>query len=303
MVIRKLKKAISNLYRIDSIVDNKLIILALKSKTLYSTECGISDRMITDKPIIVSLTTYGKKIYDVYLTIESIFQQTIKPNKVVLWISKDEFSSENLPVTLKNQIGRALDVRFCKDIRSYTKLVYSLREFKGCHIISIDDDIVYPFDMIENFIVAYQEDNKKIYFNKGHKILYDTKNERIKPYIEWCKDGYIEGSSLQYLPLGVYGIFYPDGILAEEVVNEEVFLEISPTADDIWFKAMSLLNNVECAVVQQGAMVSNGFISTELDRETALARTNVDQGANDWQIQKIFEQYNLFKILDNDEGC
>lgn len=47
-------------------------------------ELGVSDRRYASHDIIVSLTTYGKRIWDVYLAIESIMQQTFKPNRIVL---------------------------------------------------------------------------------------------------------------------------------------------------------------------------------------------------------------------------
>ena len=53
--------------------------------------------------IIVSLTTYNKRINTVFLTIESIFEQTVKPDKIVLWLDKNEFSIDTIPSTLKNK--------------------------------------------------------------------------------------------------------------------------------------------------------------------------------------------------------
>lgn len=303
MFISKIRKSISNMLRVDSIISKNLIISSLKEHTFNSRQLGIDFNNELDKPIVVSLTTYGKKIFDVYLVIESIFQQTIKPDKVVLWLSEDNFSINTIPVTLKRQIDRGLMVRFCKDLRSYTKLVYALGEYRDSHIISIDDDIIYPFDMIENFILAYRKDPGKIYFNKGHKMLFDGKNKIMQPYIDWCYEGYANGSSILNLPLGVYGVFYPSGLLYEDVTKHEIFLEISPTADDIWFKAMSLINGIECQSIMKGALHQNDFVSIELDREIALARINVDQSANDWQIQKVFEKYSLFDKIDEKICC
>ena len=48
--------------------------------------------------IIVSLTTFGKRINNVHLTIESIFRQTIRPEKIILWLAESEFTEETLIV-------------------------------------------------------------------------------------------------------------------------------------------------------------------------------------------------------------
>ena len=301
MKIDKFRKAFSNLFRIPSLIENKLILSDLQQKSLFSKEEGITHDISADKPIVVSLTTYGRKIYEVHMVIESIFQQTILPNKIVLWLSDKEFSIETLPIVLKRQMKRGLEIRFCKDIRSYKKVVYSFVEYGGCHIVSIDDDMAYPFDMIERFITAYRQNSNKIYFNKGHKMLLDSPKKRMLPYIEWCRSGNIEGSSLFNFPIGAYGIFYPDGSMNKEVVNESVFMDICPTADDVWFKAMSLINKIECASVSRGTVNMNNFVSIELNREKSLARTNVDLGANDIQIQKVFDHYGIFDILRNEK--
>lgn len=301
MIIDKFRVAFSNAFRMQTLIENKLIVSVLQQKALCSHENGIVETLCTDKPIVVSLTTYGKKIHEVYLVIESIFQQTLKPNKIVLWLSEKDFSIETLPVVLKRQMERGLEIRLCKDVRSYTKVVYAFKEFAGCHIISIDDDIVYPFDMIEQFVTAYRKNNRSVLFNKGHEMLLDKTKKCMLPYIEWCRAGEAKGKSLLYLPLGVYGIFYPDGIMSQEVTNEKVFMDICPMADDVWFKAMTLKEGIECASVDKGGSYMNNFISIELNREKALARTNVDLGANDWQIQKVFDLYGLFDMLNNEK--
>lgn len=302
MIISKLRKSISNLFRLETILENKIILNNLKCYSLNSFEIGVSNVIHVDKPIMVSLTTYGKKIHEVYLVIESIFQQTLKANKIVLWLSEKDFSDEALPILLKKQKKRGLEIRYCEDLRSYTKVIYSFEEFKGYHIVSIDDDVVYPVDMIERFVECYKRNNNKIYFNKGHRMLYNKTQNKMEPYSLWVKDSDLTGSSFEYLPLGVYGIFYPDGILNKEVFNKEVFISKCPMADDIWFKAMSLLNNVECEVVERGAVNVNNFISIEVNRECSLARTNVDKCANDWQIKNIFEHYNLYKYFSDESS-
>lgn len=301
-MISKIRKAFSNAFRMQSIIENKLVLSTLKQSALLSSSAkvGVENELISDKPIVVSLTTYGKKIHEVYLVIESIFQQTVRPNKVILWLSDKHFSLDNIPVVLRRQMERGLEIRFCNDVRSYTKVIYAFEEFPNAHVISVDDDIVYPFDMIESFLCAYKNNPNRIYFNRGHRMLFDKKNQKMFPYLDWCKAGYAKDSSILNLPLGVYGIFYPASIINKEVLNKSVFLDICPMADDVWFKAMSLINGVECSAVSDGAVNMNDFISIELDREKALARTNVDLGANDWQIQKVFERYNLFEVIRNE---
>lgn len=92
-----------------------------------SKEKGVSSNLICDKQVVVSLTTHGSRLYDVHLAIESIMQGTIRPNKIILWISEKD-KSVALPVYLQNQQMRGLEIKYCTDIRSYTKLIPALQQ-------------------------------------------------------------------------------------------------------------------------------------------------------------------------------
>ena len=74
---------------------------------LSSREKGIFEGTKGGTEIIVSLTTHGRRLYEVYLGIESIMQGSVKPNRIVLWLSKD-LQASPLPQTLLNQIDRGL---------------------------------------------------------------------------------------------------------------------------------------------------------------------------------------------------
>ena len=114
---------------------------------LHCKEKGVTDYHLSQEEIIVSLTTYGARFYDVYLTIESIMQGTIKPNRIVLWVS-EELKSTTLPIVLARQIERGLEIRYRRDLRSFTKLLYSLKEFPDATIVTIDDDVIYNYDFL-----------------------------------------------------------------------------------------------------------------------------------------------------------
>ena len=99
----------------------------LTRMALSSIDSGVTNECYGSSEIIVSLTTFGRRLWRVYLTIESIMQQSMKANRIVLWVN--ESYKEKLPQILYLQMQRGLEVRFCKDIRSYTKLIPSLLTF------------------------------------------------------------------------------------------------------------------------------------------------------------------------------
>ena len=128
--------------------EKQIVIQSLINQNLNSQASLLSD----NNNITVSLTTFGKRIDDVYLAIESIAKQTLKPNRVILWLSKDEFFNKKLPITLTNLQKRGLEIKYCKDLKSYNKIIPTIKECPNDLIITIDDDIIYNFDLIEVFI-------------------------------------------------------------------------------------------------------------------------------------------------------
>ena len=53
---------------------------------LHLKESGVTSHRYGDADIIVSLTTYGRRIHSVYATIESLMEQTMKANRIILWL-------------------------------------------------------------------------------------------------------------------------------------------------------------------------------------------------------------------------
>ena len=97
----------------------------LQDKAMNSVNSGISDEKYCENDIIISLTSYASRVQTVHLTIESLLNQTIKPNKIILWLNAP-YNSDNIPQILKKQINRGLEVKFAEDYKSYDKLIHSL---------------------------------------------------------------------------------------------------------------------------------------------------------------------------------
>ena len=269
--------------------------LQLAEQALHSAEKGISSEKLCDEDIIVSLTSYGKRIYDVYLAIESIMQGSIKPNRILLWLSKEDFFNKTLPQTLQKQIERGLEIRFCKDIKSYKKLIYTLKENPNACIITIDDDVIYNFDLVENLVTAHKTTPNCIWANRIHEMTYNE-NHSLKSYLQWnftlnhdCinkKNNFVTG---------VGGVLYPPNSLHTEVFNDKVFLSICPTADDVWFNAMARLKGTE---IRKSFTHSNKgedyLLNDQLQTDGLGAINNAPSDCrNDAQIQAVYSKYKI----------
>jgi len=265
----------------------------LNCYALNSHEQGVTDRKYGNQEIIISLTTHGKRLSQVYLAIESLMQQTTKANKIVLWLS-DQYSPQTIPPVLQQQQQRGLEINFCKDIRSYTKLIPSLKKYPDATIITADDDVYYHPNMIENLVFAYLNEPQFIHFNRGFTIR--SNNHSLGPYLKWTSITHQEVSPLNF-PTGVGGVLYPPGSFHEEVFNEEVFLSICPLADDVWFKAMTLYNGVQSKKAVTLSPVGDEFLINKSVQDIGLTLQNNDWKQNDVQIKAVFDKYDLYPLL------
>ena len=268
----------------------------LWDKILHCREIGVSEKRMCDEEVVVSLTSFGGRIHDVCLAIESIMQQTVKPNRIVLWLAEDEFKGKSLPVALQMQQERGLEIAYCEDIKSYKKLVPSLKLFPDACIITIDDDAAYCPDIVEKLIDSHKDKPSDICAMRMHVMVLDDK-DKLKPYEEWdmCVKECPKNNNLAFFTNGG-GVLYPPHRLSDEVFNKDVFLDICETADDVWFNAMRLLSGIQVVKVFSQDQDGGYFMlaSSKLD---PLEKKNWEGGGNDRAIYNVFERYGLFEKL------
>lgn len=104
--------------------------------------------------IIVSLTTYNKRIANIPVVLDTIFAQTMPPDFVVMNLAIDEI----IPHEVQKYIDtHPIEVNRVPDIKVYKKLIPTLRKYPNDCVISIDDDFLYPSGMIEDFITLHRK--------------------------------------------------------------------------------------------------------------------------------------------------
>ena len=268
---------------------------ALTNLALSSKETGVSPNKICDNEVIVSLTSYGKRIHDVYLAIESIMQGSLKPNRIILWLSEDEFKNKTLPTTLQNQIKRGLEIKYCKDIKSFKKIIYALKEFPDACIITIDDDLIYNFDLVENLVRAHESNPNCIWANRIHEMTYNE-NGSLKKYCQWkwnSRTG-AKDSKHNFFTSGG-GTLFPPHSLNDEVLNEDVFMKLCPTADDVWLNAMARLQKTEiCKSFTHDPKGEDFLVNENLQADGLNSINNApENNQNDIQIRAVFERYRI----------
>lgn len=299
--IKLVKKAISNsanqneslLYYIGYAVRKQW----LENEALSSKKQGIAE-VQKNKCIIVSLTTHGQRINTVYKAIESIFQQTMKANKVVLYLSEREFCGKELPILIQNQMRRGLEIRYVKDLRAYTKLIPAICEFPDDIIITIDDDYMYPVDTIEKLVSTHNGYQKSVICHASREIKLRSSTQ-LCSYSSFSQIFPQEPTeSISYLAEGFGAVLYPPHCMHEDVIKEEIFMKLSPLADDLWYKCMQLLVGTTVVQIPRNRTWFSTMYSDDTVQDIALANQNVNENKNDPQFTALFDYYNLYKLFN-----
>lgn len=272
----------------------------LQDLALYSKTSGL-DILPKQHEIIISLTSYPARINDVYLTIESLFQQSVKANSVVLWLSLKNFPNgfDELPQLLKSQTSRGLEIFFVEDdIGSYKKFFYAVEKYPKNIIITVDDDIMYPVDFIDQLYRNYLTAPNVIHCQRACRISISP-DGNVQPYHKWKAIIQAKEPSFDLFPLGVGGVLYFPGCFHNDVLDSDKFMRLAPRADDVWFKAMSLLNRIPCQIVSDERSWRSRFLEIEGSQKSSLWNVNKHKHmGNDKQIKQVFDHYNLNEFLN-----
>ena len=126
-------------------------------------------------PIIVSMTSWKKRIINVKYVVSSILQGTKKPDKIILNLSTDEFQDKHIPIDLKLlEKYTIFEINWVKEnTKAFKKIIPTMELYPDSIIISIDDDIIYPRLFIETILDSYKKQNKDIITLYRNKNKYD----------------------------------------------------------------------------------------------------------------------------------
>lgn len=251
------------------------------------------DSKVNNPKLIVSLTSYGRRVDKVYYTIVSLLRQTLQPDMVILWLDSDNWNDSKLPESLIKLKGKGLTIKYCKDMKSYKKLIPALNEYPTSMVVTCDDDIYYRSNMLERLVNAYEKDPTKIYAHRAHKMTFGNDGE-LESYNNWQEE--VSGKcGFDIFPTSGGGTLYTRKLLYKDICNEELFMKLTPKADDVWNFFMGLLNHTENVVLPY-----NGYIYLPLDvlyqrfhKNSNLASSNCGEHQNDVQIKAVMDYYKL----------
>lgn len=240
--------------------------------------------------LIVSLTSYDKRIHDVKYTIYSLLNQTLPPDRVILWLDEDSFPQreKNLPRDLLELKNFGLTIDWCENLFSYKKLLPAMVKYPDAIIATTDDDIFYQPDWLK---ILYDEHLKHPDCIIAHRCRQLKLNERgnFLPYRMWPTEIKFSAPLYKNFFTGAGGVLYSKKFFHQDVLRRDIFTELAPMADDIWFWVMSVLNGTKIKVpIDAQPELIYVDIAAQRSDETLLSKNNINSNA---QFQKVLEKY------------
>lgn len=236
--------------------------------------------------IILSLTSYPARIEKLYKVIQTLLIQTMKADKILVWLSLEEFPQKGreLPSQLMEMKKYGLEIRWCKDLKPHKKYFYVMQEFPDDIIITVDDDVYYSPVLIERLYKSYLRFPFAVSCARANRITLGN-DGKTEEYSKWQRvnSEYENKPAMDLLAVGVGGILYPPKCLPQESFNEETIHQTCLYQDDLWLKIMELKKNVPVVLIEAQDCP---IIYVENTQKTAL-HSSVNQKGNDVAIQKI----------------
>jgi hypothetical protein len=239
-------------------------------------------------PVVVTLTSIPSRLKTIHITIRSLLNQSVKPEKIILWL--DEDIRNQVPNSLEKLIGENFEIKTGELSPSpHSKLVYSLAMFPEKTLVSCDDDLIYPTNWLTSLYNDHLLYPESIIAHKCRTISYDD-NGVLLPYKQWPMESTASISNKKLLALGFGGVLYPMGSLHEDATNQDLFMQLTPKADDLWFKMMSYLKSTEVRRPTQSSPEPCPIIGSQ---EVSLKKTNVREDGNRTQWLALCEHYSV----------
>lgn len=114
--------------------------------------------------VVVSMTSWKRRINNVSRTIVSLLKNTIQPRSIELNLSEEEFPNKekDLPDELMLLVNAyPININWVgKNTKAFKKIIPTIKKYwdeKDLYLFSADDDVIYQPNILESFIKMNQE--------------------------------------------------------------------------------------------------------------------------------------------------
>jgi len=232
-------------------------------------------------PLIVTLTSFPPRFPMLAKTLKSLLDQETRADRVILWLAHDDMGK--LPDDVTALRNHGLEIRGCKDTRSYKKLIPALTEWPAATFVTADDDVYYPRNWLTGLVDTAKAHPKDVVGTRAHMAQVKA-DGALTSYSEWelaTSAQLPRKDNDRLFPTGVGGILYPPGSLHADVLREDQFTAYCPNGDDIWFFWMAR----KAGTTHRRTQTWFDIVEWPTDERISLSDDNYLGDGNDRQIR------------------
>jgi len=240
--------------------------------------------------LTVSFTTFPARIGAAAYVADAMLRQTLKPDRIILALAYEEFASKkDLPDEYEALEKRGLTIVFVENLRPHNKYYFAMSNYPNSIVITVDDDVLYPDDVLETLYHSYKMHPHAVSAMRAHRILFQDR--ALLPYNRWeFESTYSAKPELDLFATGVGGALYPPGCMHEDLLDEKLIKWLSPDNDDIWLKFMQLKSRTPVALAVNKRIK---LLYLPGSQKAALSSKNVDKSLNDRYIKNCMDYLQL----------
>lgn len=237
--------------------------------------------------LVITLTSYPPRFGSLALTLQSLLNQSVRADDVVLWLHAPDVAK--LPRAVKRLQREGLRIAACeRDWRSYKKIVPALLGEPDTIWVTVDDDVYYPRHWLASLVAGHRADPAAVICGRAHLPRFDAAGGLL-PYGRWIKQTPLGGDDDPLFFTGIGGVLYPPRCLHPDATDAWRFSALSPDADDIWLNWMVRLQGTRIRRVGD-----NGQPVTWLGSQgVSLFKRNARGSGNDIALERMAQAYGV----------
>jgi hypothetical protein len=232
--------------------------------------------------VVVSLTSYGRRLETVHAAIYSILRGRCIPEQIVLVVNED--LNNGVLKSLKPFQKFGLRILRSENLGPHTKYFPLIREGLpiGASLVTADDDIYYRRNWLQQLIKVHLAHPEDVVCWWAKSIAFN--GQAITSYHDW-PDVSNTSAQTHHFALGVGGVLYPPTMIARLAEAGDGFCTPCPKNDDIWLHSIAVESGHKVRQVVKKLQWPRHIPGTQ---DGGLKHTNHLPDGNDRAVQETY---------------